>query len=81
MPTVEEKLAQLSKPDILLKLFVFTAMLINPNSELQHYCSRCCGSTAKNRLSALKVINKGKYISIWMSTGRQRDDIGKHSEQ
>lgn len=61
MPITEaNKLAQLSKPDILLKLFLFTPMPINSNSGLQHYCSRCCTSTAKDRLPALKGRNKRK---------------------
>lgn len=73
MPVIEDnKLAQLSTSDILLKLFVFAAVPINPNSGLQHYCSGCCTSTAKNRLPALKERKKEekrKHSSIWRSTG------------
>lgn len=64
MPAIEDnKLAQLSMPDILLKLFVFTAVPINPSSGLL-YWSRCCISTAKTRLPALKERNKRKENTL-----------------
>jgi len=55
MAVIEDnKLAQLSQPDILLKLSVSTAVSINLNSGLQHYCSRCCTSTAKKQTACFK---------------------------
>lgn len=55
MPIIEDnKLIQLSMPDILLKLCVYTAVPVNPNSGLQHYCYRYFTSTSKPQTACFK---------------------------